>query len=113
MNKSKRQFYLKMAFSCGNAEIVRQAISCRKLFGVGLLLLIHGKTTTLLMNPDTMRPRRGLFKVQPSQSGNCLDEVLCYGFMGSVSFCPAVILSLRLMNAMFCSGCREERVLVR
>jgi hypothetical protein len=53
--------------------------------------LIRGKTITLPMNRATRRLRRGSSKVKPSQSGNRLDKVLCYGSTGNVSYFPAIM----------------------
>lgn len=65
------------------------------------------------MNRATRQRRRGSSKVKYSLIGNRLDRVLCYGSMGNVSYFLAAALSLRLMDIIFCSGSREERLLVR
>ena len=67
------------------------------------------------MNRAMRRLRRGSSKVKPSQNGNRLDEVLCYGSTGNVSYFPVVMqlkFSQKLIDIVFYSRCREERVLV-
>jgi len=96
-----------------NTEAVGQAISHRKLFEDGSLLLTHGKIITSLRDLGTRRLRRGSFEATLSQNGNHLNRVRCYGSTGSVSCCAAITLFPRLMNVTFCSGRREECILVR
>jgi hypothetical protein len=46
MNKSKRQYFLKLSLLTRIAEILWQVISYNKMFEVGSLPLIHGKIKT-------------------------------------------------------------------
>jgi hypothetical protein len=93
-------------------EIVLQAASGIKLFEDGSPPQIHGKTTTLLMNPATRGQRLGSFKDKLSQNGNHLARILSYGSTGNVSRCSAVTPSQRLIVNTFYSRGREECLLV-
>ena len=85
MNKSKRQIFHKLALLMGIIEVVWQVTSYRKMFDDGSLRLTHGKITILPVARDTPERQRGLLPAAPFRNGNCPDQDLFYGFMGSVS----------------------------
>ena len=111
MNKSKRQIVLKLALLTGITEIVWQVTSYSAMFEVGSLRLIHGKTTILPVDCDTVEQQRGLLEVAPFRNGNLPDQDLFYGFMGSVSHLTSTFLQ-GLMTFIPDSGRRKERSLV-
>ena len=69
----------------GIAEVVWQVTSYNKMFEVGSLHLIHGRTTISLADRDTAERQRGLSEVVPSRNGSHPIQVLFYGFMANVS----------------------------
>ena len=113
MNKLKRELALSLPLLAEMTVTAWQVTSCSKTSAIGSLLLIHGKTITLPMKAVTRRLQRGSFKAKLSQNGNYLNLVRCCGSTGNVSRCPAIMLSQRLMDIIFCSGCRKECILVR
>ena len=69
MNRLKRRLYSDVVLS-GNAESGWQVTNCNKTFGIGSLLLTHGKTITLPSIRTSTGPLRGSSKTIPSWSGN-------------------------------------------
>jgi hypothetical protein len=96
MNKSKSQIFRKVSIVDGITEIVSQVTSYSKIFKVGCLHLIRGKTKILLVNRDTLEQQRGLSEAAPSRNGNRPDQAPFYGFMENVSQ-PTPMLSQGLM----------------
>jgi hypothetical protein len=95
----------------GIAEVVWQMTSYSKMFEVGSLHLIHGRTTISPADRDTAERQRGLSEAAPSRNGRHPVQVLFYGFMENVSSQPFT-LSQGLIALPFNSGCRKERHLV-
>jgi len=83
------------------------------IFEIGSLPLIHGKISTLLVNPTTKGPQPGSWRVRYFQSGKHLDGVPCCGCMGNVSGRLPLTLSQRLIILLPRSGRRKECSLVR
>ena len=63
---------------------MEQVTSCKEIYVIGSLHLIHGRTTTLPVDRGTLGPRDGLLKATLSQNGNHLDRVRFCGFMANV-----------------------------
>ena len=80
----------------GIAKVVWQVTIYKKIFEVGSLHLIHGKTTISPVDRGTPEQQHGLPKAAPFRNGNRPDQVPFYGFMGNVSP-PTRTLSRRLM----------------
>ena len=100
MNKSKRQIFREKLLSLiGITEIVWQVTSYSRMFEVGSLHPIHGRTTISPVNRDTLAQRRGLSKAAPSRNGNHPDQVPFYGFTGNVSP-PSPMLLQKLMVSL-------------
>ena len=97
----------------GNADTAWQVTNYSRRFDIGSLLLTHGKTITLLVNPTTKGPQPGSWRVRCFQHGKHLDQVPCYGCMGNVSGRLPPTLSQRLMILLSRSGRRKECSLVR
>jgi len=67
-----------------SAEVVQQVTSCREIYVIGSLHLIHGRTTILPVDRGTPGRRDGLFKATLSQNGRRRDRVPYCGFMANV-----------------------------
>jgi|SRR6267142_250565 len=72
--------------------IVRQVTSCSKIFAVGSLPLIHGKTTILPADRGTTGPGRGSFEGTRSRNGKHMDRIPSYGYMANVCVRPSLSL---------------------
>ena len=84
LNKSRRELFLNFAIA-DKTEVVSQVTDCCKLFEIGSIHQIHGKTTTLHVIRATRGPGRGSSKATLSQNGSGPDlQVLFYGSMESV-----------------------------
>ena len=81
MNKSKRKIFVKLPLPSGVTDVVSQV----KIFEVGCLHLIHGRTTIWPVDRDTQEQQLGLSTAVLSQNGNHLVQVRFYGSMGNVS----------------------------
>jgi hypothetical protein len=105
-NKFERQLSPKVGITNLTVitEIVLQVTSCREIFEVGCLHLIHGKISTSPMNRGTAGPGHGSLKVTQSQNGKNPDRVHYYGFMGNVGRHPVLALSQTLMVFPFIAG---------
>jgi hypothetical protein len=110
MSKSKRQIFFKLSLLIGITEVISQVTSYSKMYEVGSVHLIRGKTTILRVDPDTPKQRHGLSKVAPSRNGNYPDRVHFYGFMANVSP-PTITLSQTDVFSAD-SGRGQERSLV-
>ena len=73
--------------------VVRQVTNCSKIFPVGSLPLIRGKTTILPSDRGTTGPGRGSFEGTHSRNGKRMDQNPFYGYMANVCVRPS--LSLR------------------
>jgi hypothetical protein len=70
INRLKRRLYFDVVVLSGNAENGWQVTNCNKTFGIGSLLLTHGKTITLPSIRTFTGPPRGSPKTIPSWNGN-------------------------------------------
>src|SRR6266566_2829953 len=95
----------------GIAEAIWQMTSYSKMFEIGSLHLIHGRTTISPADRDTVERQRGLSEAAPSRNGRHPVQVLIYGFMENVSF-PTLYAFPGLIALPLGSGCRKERHLV-
>ena len=85
MNKSKCEIFIKLSLLIGIAEVVWQMTSYSKMFEVGSLHLIHGRTTIPPADRDTAERQRGLLEVAPFRNGRHLVQGPFYGSMENVS----------------------------
>jgi hypothetical protein len=88
MNKSKRPSFPMSPLLNENAEIVLQATSWQKIFEVGSLHLIHGKTRMRSANCGTLGLRRGFSMAKRSRIGNRPSRVIFFRSVENVRCCP-------------------------
>jgi hypothetical protein len=103
-SKLKRQLFLTFAIPYRNIEIGRQVTSCREIFEIGSLRLIHGKITKFPTNRASKGPQHGSFKETRSRNGKRRDQIRFCGSMGNVSCRLVLALSQRLIASPSVAG---------
>jgi hypothetical protein len=94
MNKLKRQLFRNVLVFPEINGIVRQVTSFSKIFAVGSLPQIHGKTTILPADRGTTGPGHGSFEGTRSRNGKRMDRTLSYGYMVNVCVRPSFLFKV-------------------